>query len=53
MLTIEIGIDELTAAMCALEVIPNRTPLQETALQTLRDAYDNAAEEYWTQVWSY
>ena len=53
MIEIEIDIDELTAAICALEVILNRTPLQEAALRTLRDAYDNAAEEYWTQVWSY
>ena len=49
MIELEIEIDQLTAAMCALEVIPNRTPLQEATLRTLRDAYDNAAEQDWLE----
>ena len=30
-----------------------RDPLLEVTYRTLKDAHDNAAEQYWTTVWSY
>ena len=43
------AIEELIEMLSAL---PARTNHLDDALLTLRDVYDNAAEEYWTNVWS-
>jgi len=51
MLTIEIEIDQLEALLDHLAK-QERTPLLEVAYKTLQDAHTNAAEEYWTTIWS-
>jgi len=43
------AVNELIELLCAL---PTRTNYLDDALLTLRDVYDNAAEEYWTEQWS-
>jgi len=52
MLTIEIEIEQLEALLALLATV-KRDPLLEVTYMTLKDAHDNAAEEYWTQIWSY
>jgi hypothetical protein len=51
MLTIEIEIDQLEALLDHLAK-QERTPLLDVAYKTLQDAHTNAAEEYWTTIWS-
>jgi len=51
MLTIEIDIDQLEALLDHLAK-QERTPLLDVAYKTLLDAHTNAAEEYWTEVWT-
>ena len=43
------AIEELIEMLSAL---PARTNHLDDALLTLRDVYDNAAEKYWTTIWS-
>jgi len=52
MLTLEIEIDQLEALLAHLATV-KRDPLLEVTYMTLKDAHDNAAEQYWTTVWSY
>lgn len=52
MLTIEIEIDQLEALIALLATV-KRDPLLEVAYMTLKDAHDDAAEQYWTETWSY
>lgn len=52
MLTIEIEIDQLEALLALLNGLEVRTPLQEVTRLTLQDAHTNAAEQYWTEVWT-
>ena len=52
MLTLEIEIDQLEALLAHLATV-KRDPLLEVAYMTLKDAHDNAAEQYWTEQWSY
>lgn len=52
MLTLEIEIDQLEALLAHLATV-TRDPLLEVAYMTLKDAHDNAAEQYWTEQWSY
>lgn len=51
MLTLEIEIDQLEALLAHLATV-KRDPLLEVTYRTLQDAHDNAAEQYWTTVWS-
>ncbi len=51
MIELQIEIDQLEALLDHLSTQP-RTPLLDVAYKTLQDAHDNAAEEYWTNVWS-
>ena len=51
MLNIEIEIDQLEALLDHLAK-QDRTPLLNVAYKTLQDAHTNAAEEYWTTIWS-
>ena len=43
------AIEELIDLLAALD---NKSTYLSDALLTLRDVYDNAAEEYWTEKWS-
>jgi len=52
MLTIEIEIEQLKALLALLATV-KRDPLLEVTYMTLKDAHDDAAEEYWTEQWSY
>lgn len=52
MLTLEIEIDQLEALLAHLATV-KRDPLLEVAYMTLKDAHDNAAEQYWSEQWSY
>ena len=52
MIELEIEIEQLEALLALLATV-KRDPLLEVTYMTLKDAYDNAAEEYWTQIWSY
>lgn len=52
MIEIEIEIDQLEALLAHLATV-KRDPLLEVAYMTLKDAHDNAAEQYWTEQWSY
>jgi len=51
MLTIEIEIDQLEALLDHLSTV-QRSPLLDETYKTLFDAHTNAAEEYWTTIWS-
>lgn len=51
MLEIQIEIDQLEALLDHLAK-QERTPLLDVAYKTLQDAHTNAAEEYWTTIWS-
>ena len=51
MLTIEIEIEQLEALLDHLST-QQRSPLLDVAYKTLQDAHDNAAEQYWTEVWT-
>lgn len=51
MLSIDIEIQALEALLDHLSTV-ERPPVLDLAYKTLRDAYDNAAEEYWTEVWT-
>ena len=51
MLTIEIEIDQLEALLAHLATV-KRDPLLEVAYMTLKDAHDDAAEQYWTEQWN-
>ena len=51
MLTIEIEIDQLEALLVHLAK-QDRSPLLDVAYKTLQDAHTNAAEEYWTEIWT-
>lgn len=52
MLTLEIEIDQLEALLAHLATV-KRDPLLEVAYMTLKDAHTDAAEQYWTEQWSY
>lgn len=52
MLTIEMDLDTLETLLALLNALETRTPMQEMARATLQDAYDNAAEQYWTDKWN-
>ena len=51
MIEIEIEIDQLEALLDHLSTM-QRSPLLDVAYKTLQDAHTNAAEEYWTEVWT-
>lgn len=51
MIELELEIDQLEALLAHLATV-KRDPLLEIAYATLKDAHDNAAEEYWLNVWS-
>ena len=51
MIEIEIEIDQLEALLDHLSTM-QRSPLLDVAYKTLLDAHTNAAEEYWTEVWT-
>lgn len=52
MLTLEIELDQLEALLAHLATV-KRDPLLEVAYMALKDAHTDAAEQYWTTVWSY
>ena len=52
MIELEIEIDQLEALLAHLATV-TRDPLLEVTYRTLKDAHDNAAEQYWTETWSY
>lgn len=52
MIELELEIDQLEALLALLATV-KRDPLLEVAYMTLKDAHDNAAEQYWTEQWSY
>ena len=52
MIELQIEIDQLEALLAHLATV-KRDPLLEVAYRTLKDAHDNAAEQYWTETWSY
>ena len=52
MLTIEIEIEQLEALLALLATV-KRDPLLEVTYMTLKDALDDAAEQYLTEKWSY
>ena len=52
MIDLQIEIDQLEALLALLATV-KRDPLLEVTYRTLKDAHDNAAEQYWTQIWSY
>ena len=52
MLTLEIELDQLEALLAHLATV-KRDPLLEVAYMTLKDAHTDAAEQYWTEQWSY
>ena len=51
MIELLIEIDQLEALLDHLAK-QDRTPLLDVAFKTLQDAHDNAAEQYWTEVWT-
>lgn len=51
MIELTIEIDQLEALLDHLAK-QERTPLLDVAYKTLQDAHTNAAEEYWTEVWT-
>lgn len=54
MIEIEIEIDQLEALLAHIASLPMpRDPLLEVAYMTLKDAHADAAEQYWTEQWSY
>jgi len=52
MIDIQIEIDQLEALIDHLKSV-ERSPLLDVAYKTLLDAHDDAAEQYWTEQWSY
>ena len=52
MLTIEIEIEQLEALLDHLKSV-DRSPLLDVTYKTLLDAHTDAAEQYWTEQWSY
>ena len=52
MIELEIEIDQLEALLAHLATV-KRDPLLEVTYRTLKDAHDNAAEQYWTEQWGY
>ena len=52
MIELQIEIDQLEALLAHLATV-KRDPLLEVAYMTLKDAHTDAAEQYWTTVWSY
>lgn len=52
MIDLQIEIDQLEALLAHLATV-ERDPLLEVTYRTLKDAHDNAAEQYWTETWSY
>jgi hypothetical protein len=51
MIELQIEIDQLEALLDHLAK-QERTPLLDVAYKTLQDAHTNAAEQYWTEVWT-
>ena len=52
MIELELEAKAIEELIELLSSLPIRTNYLDDALLTLRDAYDNAAEEYWTTIWS-
>ena len=52
MIELEIEIDQLEALLDHLKSV-ERSPLLDVAYKTLLDVHTNAAEQYWTEQWSY
>ena len=52
MIELELEIDQLEALLALLATV-KRDPLLEVTYRALKDAHDNAAEQYWTETWSY
>jgi hypothetical protein len=52
MIELELQHEAVNELIELLSALPTRTNHLDDALLTLRDVYDNAAEEYWTNVWS-
>lgn len=48
---IDLNWQEVAAVLAALNQV-NRTPAQEALRASLQEAYDNAAEEYWSEKWA-
>lgn len=48
---IELDWQEVEAVLAALNQVA-RTPAQEAVRKALQEAYDNAAEEYWSEKWA-
>ena len=48
---VELDWQEVAAVLAALNQI-TRTPAQEALRVSLQEAYDNAAEEYWSERWA-
>jgi hypothetical protein len=52
MIELELEAKAIEELIDLLSALPTRTNHLDDALLTLRDVYDNAAEEYWTEKWS-
>jgi len=52
MIDLQIEIDQLEALLDHLKSV-ERSPLLDVTYKALLDAHTDAAEEYWTQIWSY
>ena len=52
MIELELEIDQLEALLAHLAAVA-RDPLLDVTYRALKDAHDNAAEQYWTETWSY
>ncbi len=52
MIELELQHEAVNELIELLSRLPNKSIYLDDALLTLRDVYDNAAEEYWTEQWS-
>lgn len=51
MIELELNIEQLEALLALLATV-KRDPQLEVAYMALKDAHDDAAEQYWTNLWS-